>query len=193
MNKKDSNYSTEIDFKKILDYNNEDRKYNSVMDEYKRYFSKTKKISSKILTKEDLWEFIKFFFQEAYGIDIADDWKVGKKVFVKQGTSSVKVPMYIFWNKKNYEFSLEKRDDAELQIITRIKTKRKKVFFIYKKNVHSPTTIWGFRGEIKKFFFKYYHKKNAKVIFEKIKLMENFKKETGSIDGFKKYIKKRAI
>ncbi len=190
-NKKEHNYSTEIDFQNILDYTNEDRRYNSVMDEYRRFFSNTRKTKTTILNQEELWEFIKFFYKKAYSLEITNDQKVGKKVFVKREGENVKISMNVFWNKKNWEYSLQQKGEATEIIILRIKPRgNEKFVLIYKKVAHSPTTLWGLKAESKKYFFKYYHKKNAKNVFAQLKRMEEFKKQNGSIKGFEEFLSK---
>ncbi len=192
MKKNTPKYSTCINYKDILDFSNEDRRYNSVMDEYRRHYAFQKKTKVKHLNIDELWEFLLWFFKETYNLEINDNLTVGKKVFVQSPGSTIKKPMFVFWNNKHFEFALEERVEATNKIIFRIYPKKRNIKLVYRKTTHSPTTIWGLRGEISKFHFKYNHKRNAKSVFTNLKRLDQIKLKQGNIDkGFEQLLQMR--
>ncbi len=190
----DKKYSNNFDLNTIKDINHPDRKYNSVMDEYRRYFAVQKKCRVYYLESDDLWEFILWFFEERYGVNILPEDKPNKKFMGNIEGNNHKKISYLHWNVKNYELSMEERGNA----LDRVSMKIHKSLFgknklYYKHMVKSPTVIWGMRGENAKFQMRYWHRKNAKNVFRNLRLLDKYKKERGNINGGMEFLKQKNI
>ncbi len=190
----DEKYSKNYDLAKVKPIDHPDRQYNSVMEEFGRYFGVQRKKNINYLTREEVWDFIIFYFNEAYGITISEDDKPGKKYQGVINGSKHKRLSYLHWNKKGYELSIEERGEnitrLQMRIHKRFLSNRLKLSF--KRMIYASITLAGMQGQYKKFQMKYFHKKNCKDIFRSLKWLDAYKKEHNNIEGGFDFIEKKA-
>lgn len=190
----DEKYSKNYDLAKVKPIDHPDRQYNSVMEEFGRYFGVQRKMNTKNLTRDEIWEFIIFYFNEAYGITVSDDDKPGKKYHGVINGSKHKKPFFLHWNKRGYELSIEDRGESitrlQMRIYKRLFSDKLKLTF--KRMVYASVTLTGMQGQYKKFQMKYFHKKNCKDIFQSLKWLDFYKKENNTIEGGFEFVIKKS-